>query len=116
MPLSRHEASAAAEAKRATMLADQFGSSSKSMRSSKLFVISLTTFVVVLLCYGLKRFTLGIDFTDEGAHIAWPMRILFGEKLFASEPALLLRPLIAYVSVLFKIHPAITLYEFRMVG
>ncbi len=86
------------------------------MRSAKRFTIGLAAFVALHLCYGLKRFTLGVDFTDEGAYISWPMRMLFGEKLFVSEPATLLRPLVAHLFILFKLHPALTLYEFRMLG
>jgi hypothetical protein len=86
------------------------------MRSRKLFWACLTAFVLLHLCYGLKRLTLGIDFTDEGAYVSWPMRMLFGEKSFTSELAALLRPLVAYLYLAFKLHPAMTLYEFRLLG
>lgn len=71
---------------------------------------------LLYLCYGLKRLTLGIDFTDEGAYLSWPLRMLFGEKPFAAELGTLLRPFQAYLYLVFKIHPAMTLYEFRLLG
>jgi hypothetical protein len=86
------------------------------MRARQLFLFSLTAFVLVHLCYGLNRLSLGIDFTDEGAYLSWPLRMLFGEAPFVSELATLLRPLASYLFVLFKLHPATTLYEFRLLG
>lgn len=80
------------------------------------FLIALATFLLLYGWYGVNRFSLGVDFTDEGAHLAWPMRLIFGERLFASEPALLLRPIIGGVSFLFQAHPSITLFEFRLIG
>ena len=86
------------------------------MQSKKLFWVSLAAFVVLYLCYGLHRFTLGVDFTDEGAYLAWPLRTLFGERPFSSELLTLLRPIEICLALPFKLHPAMTLYEFRMAG
>lgn len=86
------------------------------MRSRRLFFVSLAAFAVIYLYYGLKRLTLGIDFTDEGAAVAWPLRLLFGERPFSEELLTLVRPLSAYLYLGFKMHPAITLYELRMLG
>jgi hypothetical protein len=86
------------------------------MRARRLFVVSLAALAVLHLCYGLKRLTLGLDFTDEGAYLAWPLRMLFGEKPFAGDVTTLLRPLSAYLSAVFEIYPGITLYEFRLLG
>ncbi len=86
------------------------------MRSRKSFWAGLAAFVLLYFCYGLKRLTLGVDFTDEGAYAAWPMRMFFGEKTFTSELGTLLRPLVAYLYLLFKLHPSMTLYEFRLLG
>ena len=82
----------------------------------RLFLLSLVSVGIIHLCYGLQRLTLGIDFTDEGAYLAWPLRMLFGEQPFAAELGTMLRPLSAYLSLVFKVHPAITLYEFRLIG
>ena len=46
----------------------------------KAFLGGLVVFVLIYLGYGLHRFSLGLDFTDEGAHLAWPLRALFGTK------------------------------------
>lgn len=80
------------------------------------FLLSLAAIGILLLCYGLKRLTLGIDFTDEGAHLAWPLHMLFGDQSFAAERDTMFRPLSAYIYVVFKLHPSITLYEFRLLG
>ena len=85
-------------------------------RTRRLFLLSLAAIGILLLCYGLKRLTLGIDFTDEGAHLAWPLHMLFGDQSFASERDTMFRPLSAYIYVVFKLHPSITLYEFRLLG
>ena len=86
------------------------------MRPRTLFFLSLVAFLVLYVCYGLNRFALGVDFTDEGAYVAWPMRFLFGEKAFASELTTLLRPFEVYFTLPFQLHPGITLYEFRLLG
>jgi len=86
------------------------------MRSRYLFWAGLFAFILIHTIYGLKRFSLGVDFTDEGAYISWPLRMLFGERLFESEVLTLLRPLQALLYALFKLHPTITLYEFRIIG
>jgi hypothetical protein len=85
-------------------------------RTRRLFLLSLAAFGILLLGYGLKRLTLGIDFTDEGAHLAWPLPMLFGDQSFANERDTMFRPLSAYIYVVFKLHPSMTLYEFRMLG
>jgi len=86
------------------------------MRSRQLFLTSLTAFVLAYLGYGLVRFSLGIDFTDEGAYLSWPMRMLFGEPAFSSDPLTLTRPIEAFLFIPFKLHPLMTLYEFRLLG
>ena len=86
------------------------------MRPRQLFWASLAAFILLYGGYGLKRLTLGIDFTDEGAYLSWPMRMLFGEKLFSSDLGTLLRPLVAHLFILFKLHPGLTVYEFRLLG
>ena len=86
------------------------------MRSRNLFLASLTAFVAVYIFYGLKRFTLGVDFTDEGAYVSWPLRMLFGEKPFVSELVTLTRPIEVFLFLPFKLYPTLTLYEFRLMG
>ena len=89
---------------------------SPSSRSRTKFWAILAAAVFIHAIYGLKRLTLGIDFTDEGAYLAWPMRMLFGERLFEADPLTLLRPLQSLLFVIFKFAPGITLYEFRLIG
>ena len=86
------------------------------MRSRSFFFLSLTAFLLMYFVYGLHRFSLGIDFTDEGAYVAWPLRFLFGEKAFSSELTTLLRPLEVYFALPFRLCPTITLYEIRVLG
>jgi hypothetical protein len=85
-------------------------------RSRILFLITLIAFVTIYIVYGLKRFTLGVDFTDEGAYLSWPLRVLFGERPFASEIVTLTRPIEVFLFIPFKFHPAMSLYEFRLLG
>ena len=82
----------------------------------KAFLGGLVVFVLIYLGYGLHRFSLGLDFTDEGAHLAWPLRALFGETLFSSELVTLSRPIEVYLFIPFSLHPSMTLYEFRLAG
>src|SRR5688572_11542694 len=86
------------------------------MRFTKSFVVFLGASLLLYSCYGLHRFTLGVDFTDEGVFVSLPMRILFGEKLFASELLTLLRPVSNFLFILYKLDPGITLYEVRLLG
>lgn len=86
------------------------------MRPRTLFLLSLAVSVALLLGYGLHRFTLGVDFTDEGAYLAWPLRTLFGERPFTAEIVTLTRPIEIFLYLPFKLHPAMTLYEFRLLG
>ncbi len=86
------------------------------MRPRPLFLTGLAAFVSLYFLYGLKRFALGVDFTDEGAYVAWPLRQFFGEAPFSSETMTLLRPLEVYFTLPFKLNPDITLYEFRLLG
>jgi hypothetical protein len=86
------------------------------MRPRRLFFASLAVFALLAVAYGLNRFALGVDFTDEGAYIAWPLRTLFGERPFTSELMTLLRPSEVYFTLPFQLHPAITLFEFRLLG
>jgi hypothetical protein len=86
------------------------------MRSHRAFLACLIGFLVLYLGYGWQRFSLGLDFTDEGAYLAWPIRTLFGEKPFSSELLTLLRPVEVFLFVPFKLHPEMTLFEFRLMG
>lgn len=86
------------------------------MRSKTTFIVELAVFVAGFFWYGLARFRLGIDLTDEGAYLAWPLQVHLGEKPFASELLTLVRPVEVYLSFLFKLHPAATLYELRLLG
>ncbi len=86
------------------------------MHTKRIFQLELAGFVLVLLSYGLIRQRLGIDLTDEGAYLAWPLRVALGEAPFSSELLTLIRPIEVYLSILFKVHPGLTLYEFRMLG
>jgi hypothetical protein len=79
-------------------------------------VTSLTVLVLVYLGYGLVRFSLGIDFTDEGAYLSWPLRRLFGEPVFSADLVTLCHPVEAFLFVPFRLHPSMTLYEFRLLG
>ncbi|MEO6006382.1 MAG: hypothetical protein ABIZ04_24145 [Opitutus sp.] len=82
----------------------------------RLFVLVLSGFVAMYAAYGLHRCGLGVDFTDEGAYLAWPLRLLFGERPFSSELHTLLRPIEVFMTWPFRLYPDITLYEFRMLG
>lgn len=82
----------------------------------KRFGLILAAFLLIYAGYGLRRFTLGVDFTDEGAYIAWPLRTLFGERLFESELMTLIKPIGLFLSPLFALHPGLSLYEFRLLG
>lgn len=85
-------------------------------RNRRRFLLILAGFLATYILYGLHRWTLGVDFTDEGAYVSWPLRLLFGERPFVAELGTLLRPLVAYLYVIFKVHPEITLYELRLLG
>ncbi len=80
------------------------------------FGIGLAAFVLVYFCYGLHRFSLGLDLTDEGAQLAWPWSIHLGEEPFASELMTLPRPVEVYLGHLFQLHPGATVFEIRMLG
>jgi hypothetical protein len=86
------------------------------MRANRTFWASVVAFTVLLVAYGLKRFTLGVDFSDEGAYVAWPLRVALGEPPFAEELLTLLRPVEVFLSAIFRIHPDITLYQLRIAG
>ena len=86
------------------------------MSSSRRFAATLAGFVLIYGLYGLRRLGLGVDFTDEGAYLAWPLRTLFGEPSFAGDPLLSLRPLLNHLSLIYRIYPEISLYEFRWLG
>ena len=87
-----------------------------TMTSSRRFAVFLAVFVLVFFAYGLCRLGLGVDFTDEGAYVAWPLRTLYGEPPFAGDPLLLWRPMFNHLSALYRIHPGISLYELRLCG
>lgn len=86
------------------------------MRPRQIFLASLAVSALLAVVYGWNRFALGVDFTDEGAYLAWPLRTLFGERPFTSELMTLLRPSEVYFTLPFQLHPAITLFEFRLLG
>lgn len=86
------------------------------MTPRRRFIVALAAFTAVWFAYGLRRFGLGVDFTDEGAYASWPLRTFFGERLFAGDPLLLLRPLLNHLSVIYWLRPEITLYELRLLG
>ena len=86
------------------------------MTSSRRFTTTLVGFVLVYFAYGVRRFSLGVDFTDEGVYVAWPLRTLFGEPAFAGDPLLAMRPMFNAISALYRLHPDITLYELRLLG
>jgi len=54
--------------------------------------------------------------TDEGAYVAWPLRVFLGERPFAAELLTLIRPIEEYLAFIYTLHPAISLFEFRMLG
>lgn len=86
------------------------------MNSTRRFAVTLAGFFVLYWVYGLQRLSLGVDFTDEGVYLAWPLRTLFGEAPFAGDPLLALRPLFNHLSLIRRLHPEISVYEFRMLG
>jgi hypothetical protein len=86
------------------------------MRPRTLFTAVLTVQLALFAAYGVHRLHLGVDFTDEGAYLAWPMRMLFGERPFTSELMTMIKPVEVYLAPLFRILPGITLYEFRLIG
>ena len=86
------------------------------MNSSRRFFVALAGFLAAYLGYGIVRFGLGVDFTDEGAYLAWPLRALFGEPIFTGDPLLLLRPLFPALAGLHRIAPGISLLDLRLLG
>lgn len=86
------------------------------MRSRTVFLTVLAIQLGLFAAYGIHRTSLGVDFTDEGAYLAWPMRLALGETPFTSELMTLIRPFEVYLAPLFQLHPGITLYEFRLLG
>jgi len=86
------------------------------MTSSRRFAAALAGFLLLYFVYGLHRLSLGVDFTDEGVYLAWPLRTLFGEPPFAGDPLLALRPLFNHLSVIHRIYPDVSVYDFRLLG
>ncbi len=87
------------------------------MRNSKgIFLAGMVVFVIAMVAYGLDRFRFGLDFTDEGAHLVWPLRISLGERPFAGELMNLVRPVEVYLAVLYRWNPEMSLYQFRLLG
>lgn len=86
------------------------------MDPRKLFLAGLAGLVLLYFGYGLERFSLGVDLTDEGAHVAWPAQLRWGGHPFSSELNTLTRPAEVYLGIIFKLRPATTLYEFRLLG
>jgi hypothetical protein len=72
--------------------------------NQQLFVFCLCGFVVVYAAYGLYRFRLGVDFT----YLAWPLRLLYGERPFSSELHTLLRPVEVFMTWPFRLYPELT--------
>lgn len=66
--------------------------------------------------YGVKRATLGVDFTDEGVYVSHPLRLLFGETLFSSEITTLTKPYELILFLVLKLRPSATLFELRLYG
>jgi hypothetical protein len=81
-----------------------------------LFRLGLAGLLVLFAGYGLVRFRLGVDLTDEGAYLAWPLRVHLGEARHAAETLTLNRPIEPYLAWLFDLRPGFTLYELRLVG
>jgi hypothetical protein len=86
------------------------------MSANTRFRLMLSGVVVAYFIYGLMRFRLGVDLTDEGAYVAWPLRTLFGERVFTADLHLLFRPVFSALDIVYRIYPEITLYEFRLLG
>jgi hypothetical protein len=78
--------------------------------------LALAGFVAAYLGYGAVRCALGVDFTDEGAYVAWPLRALFGERIFTGDPLLLLRPLFPTLAWLYRLWPEVSLLDLRLLG
>ena len=86
------------------------------MNSNRRFACILVGFIALYLGYGLWRLSLGVDFTDEGVYVSWPLRTLFGEAPFAGDPLLALRPMFNHLAWLHRFYPAISLYDIRLLG
>jgi hypothetical protein len=86
------------------------------MHRQKRFYLYLIFFLAAFFFYGFYKACLGMDFTDEGAYLAWPLRLLFGEKLFSSEIVTLVRPMELLLIWPLRLHPSMTLFEWRMLG
>ncbi len=86
------------------------------MQNKTVFRLALAGSLILLAAYGWMRFRLGIDLTDEGAHLAWPLRIHLGEAPHAAELLTLVRPIEVHLALLYDLRPGLTLLEFRLAG
>lgn len=86
------------------------------MRPWRNFLISLAAMLVLYLAYGVVRFRLGVDLTDEGAYLSWPLRLLYGEPAFTSEIMTITRPLEVYLYRILPFGPALGVYGMRLLG
>src|SRR5437868_9995061 len=94
----------------------RFLHSGTPVRSPRAFLCWLGGFLLLYAAYGVKRVTLGVDFTDEGEYLSWPLLTLFGERPFSSEIMTLIKPIGLFLSLPFKLNPGLTLYEIRLFG
>lgn len=69
-----------------------------------------------LFAYGVVRSRLGVDLTDEGAYLAWPMRVYLGDPAFSADLLTLVRPVEDVLALLFRLWPDLTLMQFRLLG
>jgi hypothetical protein len=80
------------------------------------FALGLFVLLVIFAGYGYRRSHWGIDFTDEGSYVTFPLRLLFGERLFSSELMTLQKPFELVLYPLYRFFPAITLVQLRLAG
>lgn len=92
------------------------GRSDRMRNPRRIFFGGLILFIMALAAYGLDRFRFGVDLTDEGAHLVWPLRIYLGERPFAGELMNLVRPVEVYLAGLYRWNPEMSLYQFRLLG
>lgn len=76
------------------------------------FVVSVCSVVAVVI-YSLWRSAYGIDFTDEAALVAIPMRYVFGDLPFRDELITTFKNYDIFISPLFRLRPTLTLLELR---
>lgn len=87
-----------------------------AMRSWRPYFAAFALYSACVFIFGLKRFALGIDFTDEGAYLSWPLRLAFGESPFTSELMTMTRPVEVFISRFLDFGPASSLFGLRLLG